>query len=193
MKRVLTLLIVSIALLPTRTEACSIREPAIFAVAQTVNANSPPTIVVSSVAVKRGVGPVDEGCGSQSSTSCDDLGVVSLTLDGMQEQMGIVFETEGNVPKGLVPTEPVAAEPELFLFFIDGATDEQEAVDFRLRITSVNAAGEMGATSEWIRVYHPGKSEGCATAPGKAGSLLPFLLLAGLLLVWRPRRSHSPK
>ncbi len=52
---------------------------------------------------------------------------------------------------------PVPGKPLQFtLPWIDGATDNQEPIDFTLAVTAVDLAGNESVPSSPIRVSHPG-------------------------------------
>jgi len=153
--------------------------------------------------IKRGVGPDITG----ASTSCDDLGTLTLTMEAAEDQrtppeeMGYRVQlAAGSLPDGLtLPAGPVRQLPlaegdqqraKLLFVWIDGATDEQEPLDFTLDITPVDRAGLEGGAAR-VRVKHPG-SDGCGLGRSPSSGSLALLLAALMLLGARRRRRSLP-
>ena len=173
--------------------ACSFGVPRHFEVDSAASPDDlgvPAAVTLALIDISRGVGPVDLGGGKMGASSCDDLGTISIDADPAAEDVGYVFEvTQGVAPEQLLPDRPIKLGESGYALFswVDGATDEQEAVDFWLAITPVNRAGVEGPASEPIHIYHPGVSAedddafgGCAQAPAPSKTPAPLLLL-GLL------------
>lgn len=160
----------------------------------------PPTDV--SVLVTRGRGPQSEGCGSSTASSCDDLGLIQLQLNEpatdnqtATEKIGYLLEVvEDRPPGGLsLPADAVRATNGTSLTFAwpDDDTDGQEIIAFSIILTPVDEAGNVGPSSDPIRVYDPGSTEGCATARPAASldAALLLMTLAGFGRAFRRRRS----
>src|SRR5262249_39723655 len=147
--------------------------------------HTPPTLpVLPSPTITRGHGPRQDGC-APSAMSCDDIGTIKFpasATDDMtpREQIGYRFSLlTGTLPAGLVlppdPIEPAAAAT-LFLHWDDGATDDQEAIDFTLSVVAIDAAGNESAPKTLNVSDHPGV--GCAVArPPGSHDPLAFLIL----------------
>ena len=118
---------------------------------------------MSVVSIKRGRGPSPDGRGS----SCDDIGEVTLKLDHATwddrtppEKMGFIWQlSAGQLPNDLLPPSgPVrlTADGQLPLFWIDGATDSQEPLEFSIIVIAIDLAGNQSQPSEAIEIKHPG-------------------------------------
>jgi hypothetical protein len=173
---------------PTPVQACSapgltphVLDPAIAATDQV--APTLPTPVVTSI--NRGQGPKRSGCG-WSGSSCDDLGSIAITnlaTDNVTpaDRIGYRFAVVGGrLPSGFsLPGETVnifISGGTLWLNWIDGATDDQEAIDFSLQIIAVDSAGNESAP-QIVRVHD--EAGGCRIAPAGSswvGSDTVFLL-----------------
>ena len=115
-----------------------------------VSDTTPPSVPVAKVdSVHRGQGPTTNANCSQSASSCDDIGSIDIALSATDDQsatdkMGYQVElVNGHLPDGLaLPTGPVLLmEGRLYLHWIDGATDDQEAISFTLAIRAMDLAG----------------------------------------------------
>ncbi|MCB9663140.1 MAG: hypothetical protein H6732_03435 [Alphaproteobacteria bacterium] len=153
----------------------------------------PEAAVVVDLAVHRGQGPEVAGC-AVATTSCDDVGRVTLDLDLPAEAVGVrITLAEGSLPEGLgLPADPVAPfDGAIVLVWTDEATHVQEPLDFVLTLRTVDAAGDEGEALDVV-VQDPG-SGGCAasTLPGRPAPAGPLLvvLAAGALL--RRRRADE--
>ena len=122
---------------------------------------SPPQMSVFSI--QRGRGPNSDGSGS----SCDDIGVIVLKLDQptqddrtLPDKIGYLWQvSDGQPPAELVPpSRPVRLRDDglLSLVWVDGATDEQEPLDFSVTVTAFDLAGNESQPSEPIHIQHPG-------------------------------------
>ena len=108
--------------------------------------------------------------GGAPGSSCNDLGFIVIELVRVdddrtpRERLGYrVTLVEGTLPGWgmssavrVVPA-PVKGKPLQFtLAWVDGATDNQEPIDFTLTVTAVDMAGNESVPSSPIRVSHPG-------------------------------------
>lgn len=133
----------------------------------------------AAVSITRGVGP--QGRFIQSSTSCDDLGWISVEILPSEPDLGFsAMMIEGEPPDGLtVSGDPFSLlEGDLLqLVWIDGATDDQEAFDFVLGLTPLDRAGNEGPT---LQIPLSDQGGGCSSTEARSG-----LMLALLALFWR--------
>lgn len=205
----LTAALVTLAL-PDDVAACSFGQTEHFfdAVEQVEDVTAPSTPSFEVEAIQRGVGPERAGCGQQSSTSCDDLGWITLRLLDVSDdrtaraEMGYLIETQGEVPEGLsVPDVPVRFDDNTFvLVWIDGAHDHQERIDFTVTMRAVDLGGNVSDPSAPVEVRdgaHDGTA--CAIAPmyrhadaRASGLALPgrTTILVGVLVLLGLRRRH---
>jgi hypothetical protein len=134
----------------------------------------PPTDV--SVLVNRGFDS-GGGCGNNLESSCDDVGNIQLSLNETatddqttSQNMGYLVQVvDGTPPRGVsISADPVRAlnGTELSFSWVDDSTDGQEVIAFSVTLTPVDEKGNMGSSSDPIRIYDPGSSEGCATNNG---------------------------
>jgi hypothetical protein len=154
---------------------------------------SPPTApIVTIQSIRRGKGPERQGC-SQTASSCDDLGMIILQVSATDDQtetasLGYRIElVSGSLPSDLsLPETAVrpATSEGLLLYWGDGNTDEQEALDFTLSIRAVDLAGNEGPPTA-VEVRDLG-SGGCSVArssqlgsPGTVAAVV--FVIAGLL------------
>ncbi len=159
---------------------------------------TPPSVPVAKVdSVRRGQGPTTNADCSQSASSCDDLGSIGIALTATDDQTApeeIGYQVEvvaGHLPDGLeLPTGPVLLmEGHLYLHWIDGATDDQEAVSFTLAIHAVDLAGN---TSTPANVEVSDGGSGCSLVGRRLGSswaATVILLLMAARLLGRFRRA----
>lgn len=144
-------------------------------------------------------------------SSCDDLGFLTLRFTPAEDDqapredeerrddelpgLGYRIDLErGELPEGAgLSTDPrYAMEDEgraaLFVTWIDGGTDDQEALDFALSVVAVDAAGNESEATEVV-VSDPGG--GCSTAPGASGSGVGLGFVLGALALRRHRWEGS--
>ena len=161
--------------------------------AKATDTTPPSAAIVTVQSTKRGKGPERQGCG-QSVSSCDDLGTILLRVSATDDQteptsLGYRVElTSGNLPAGLsLPTTAVspALSGGLMLVWIDGASDDQEALSFVLSIRAVDLAGNEGPPTS-VEVHDPGAG-GC-TMNGHNPADSPLALMAVLLAIVVLRR-----
>lgn len=102
----------------------------------------------------------------KSTTSCDDLGFLTLTFPAPlpAETVGYAFEVlAGHPPDGLLPSDPLRAITRqdgthgLTLTWIDGATLEQEPLSFVLGIRTVDCAGNRSREVTRVLVRDSGR------------------------------------
>ena len=125
-----------------------------------IDESLPQAPLVSLVEVKRGRAPQAAPGGMMPASSCDDIGMITLRVAGASddrtaaEALGyIAIVTSGEPPEGLQPREAVRApEGELVLHWLDGATDDQEPLDFELAVITVDLAGNRSAQSRPVRI-----------------------------------------
>lgn len=158
-------------------------------------APSVPTLV--DLSVTRGVGPTRAGFGSQMSTSCDDLGWISLQLSAEDdlsapENLGFVFALDSGTLPFSLPTEAVRPFDGSFTFvWIDGATDEQEPFEATVTAHTMDEAGNLSAESLLLTLSDEGREEGlksCSTGAGAPGLGLGLLGALALGLTRRGAR-----
>lgn len=193
---------------PRPAAACSFAAPAAHevdpAADDTVAPGAPTESAVDQLV--RGRGPDCDAAGICSSTSCDDIGTLVLSwASGGDDQtpdaaLGVrVTVVEGTAPAGLWPLDD-AVVPDtpggLVLHWIDGASDDQEALSFVLELTALDAAGNESAPAR-VTVEAPatvGAAPGDPALPwgcAVGGGALPTGLAAlavGLLGLVRRRR-----
>ena len=109
------------------------------------------------------------------------------------ENLGYQIEVAtGRLPDGLVlPTGAVRTlGGNLFLGWIDGASDDQEPLSFSLTIRAVDLAGNVGPPVT-VTVADPGSGSGCVVAARPLPSTWPTTTLAILFAayLWRRRRA----
>ena len=130
----------------------------------------PPERVEAAVArITRGRGPFFHENGTVTGSSCDDLGVVALRLKSVPKddrtpsgKLGYrVIHVDGELPASFIlsdkPRRDLTPDRLLIEYWIDGATDEQEPVEFALAVIAVDLAGNESAPSEPIWVRNPGR------------------------------------
>lgn len=186
-------LLIGASLLPTSAWACTISGPGAHAIDPTEaevdhTAPHPPT-GLQVVDIQRGTGPACDRSGVCSSTSCDDIAWIRLawTPGGddrtVDADLGArVRVVSGTAPEGMWPFDdavrPFAAGT-LDLVWIDGATDDQEALDFTIEVAELDRAGNE-STPTRLRVTHRGTT---TTGPTKGCSVVGTTGAAALLLV----------
>jgi hypothetical protein len=196
MRRVIGALTVAVgvALVGQRADACSVGGNVELTMQQTGIGDPPGPIGEVTYTTHRGVGPRRSGCsGGEMGTSCDDMGSVILHFkpaadpDSDAQSVGYRLLFAGVLPSGLdVPVRPIVSDGELFLHFVDGATDEQEKIDFSLTITPVDANGNEGPKSPLVHVTDAGRDTGgCSVHTGRSGTLLVPMTIVVLALLRR--------
>jgi hypothetical protein len=180
--------------------ACSYGSPPALVLDPQAQASdtTPPSVPVANVeSIRRGQGPTTYANCSQSVSSCDDFGSIGIALTATDDQaptdkMGYRVEVvAGQLPDGLaLPTGPVLLTGgHLYLHWIDGATDDQEAVSFTLAIRAVDLAGNTGPPAN-VEVSDGGS--GCSLVGRRIGSswaATVVLLLMAARFLRRSRRA----
>ena len=166
---------------------CSIAGPQEFLIDDTlVDDQAPARPELVDVEINRGQGPRKKGLVSMS-TSCDDIGFISIELEPTGEELGYYLDlVDGDLPDGMDGLPEVAwTGPGFTLTWIDEATDDQDAFAFTLSLTPVDRAGNLGDPLE-VDIEDDAATKGCSSVPGApVGSLA---LLAGLAGLARRRR-----
>ena len=182
-------------LLPASALACSLLGPLPLSVDPELEDATPPQApVVERVAIRRATGPniVD---GQVESSSCDDVGWITLVLDQppgdahRADEIGYLLErAEGTLPEGLVLAAVPWVGDTLVLPWLDVGDTRDAAVDFVLRVTPVDEAANRGEAVE-VRITDastPGSCGGCGL-----GLPAGFVPLAGALLPALRRRERA--
>jgi len=188
--------------LVTPAHACKLASNPVHstdAQAQATDGSPPSAPVVTVQSIQRGKGPEYQGC-SQSASSCDALGRIILQVSATDDQtevasLGYRIElASGSLPSGLsLPATAVrpATGSGLLLGWIDGASDDQEALSFVLAIRAVDLAGNEGPpTSVALRdAGSGGCSVGGPSPLASPGAFVAVLLIVASLL--RLRRGSA--
>lgn len=125
----------------------------------------PPSPDAALVDLRRGKGPTVGEDGSVSVSSCDDLGWISLRVEVARDdrtpddELGyLVRHVDGDLPEGMRLSENAVRHPsgQLVLHWIDGASDQQEPIDFAVSVVVVDLAGNESEPSEPVRIRHQG-------------------------------------
>ncbi|MBX2799982.1 MAG: hypothetical protein KTR31_20040 [Myxococcales bacterium] len=138
------------------------------------------------VEIVRGTAGHDTPRGWQVS-SCNDLGLVELTVRSATEEAAVGLALDwvaGELPVDLLLPEEIVSGPSVLLHWVDGAVDEQEPLDFALRLTPFDEAGDAGEPVV-VSIFDPG-STACRTGAGPLPASGAVLLLA-LALTTRRR------
>jgi hypothetical protein len=178
---------------------CSIAGPSPLVIdpaEQAVDVTPPGQVAVMAPQLKRGVGPSSSGCGERTATSCDDLGTLTLHVvppaddRTAPEQIGYRIRViAGTPPSGLTfPDQAVVPYAgRLDFVWIDGATDDQEPIDFTIEIVAVDRAGNQGQPSAPVRIVDD-RDGGCRVARGSDAQSFVLVLVALFGLRWAKRR-----
>lgn len=158
-------------------EACSLATHAKLEIVDEEPEEPPPeTPEVELENISRGHGPTSDGCFSQSSTSCDDIGSVTLKIENADPEIGYELEaTEGSPSEPLWITDPpihAFEDGTIVVTWNDEAKDNQESLDYDIAVTAVDRWGQESEDSDTVEVEHPG---GLFRA-GFPGALVPILL-----------------
>lgn len=154
---------------------------------QGVDVTPPGQVVTVAPALKRGVGPSRSGCTGETATSCDDLGRLTLHIvppaddRTAPEQLGyLVRVVAGTPPSGLTFPEQALVQYAWGLDFawIDGATDDQEPIDFSIELVAVDRAGNAGPPSAAVRIVDSRDDGGCRVARGSDAQSFVLVILA---------------
>ena len=157
---------------------------------QEMDTIDPSIPMVGEVTVVRGNG---HGCGDRAG-SCDNLGIVTIEIMANDdrttlENMGYRLELVGGAPDVTLPDYDVRADDGfLTLSWVDGATDEQEVVDFTIRVSSVDLGGNRSTGAINVPVHDAGQTA-CECRPGaRRLSVSPFALVLFAALALTARR-----
>ena len=174
--------------------ACSVAAPRLHVVDPSMQAadQTAPTLPPLTVQqIRRGKGP--EGC---SRGTCDGNGSIDFTTPATDDvtaptSIGYRFTLEaGSLPQGFtLPTE--ALEPSgdtIYLLWADGATDDQDSLDFTLRVVAIDLAGNESAPQS-VRVFDD--RGGCAVARAGSGHPVQGWIVLMLLVAVAVRRRQS--
>jgi MYXO-CTERM domain-containing protein len=187
---------------PDPARACGVSEvPASIDPSLKAVDHSPPVLPSApTVEIKRGHGPTNPGCsGGSDVTSCDDLGELLFTVAGTDDMtptdhLGYSFSlASGKLPEGFtLPATPLQAQSatSVVLFWVDGAIDGQEPLDFTLRVVAVDGAGNESA-SQLVSVQSSSTGDcrvGGTSSP--SGGAAAFVGAAAVALAAR-RRSRT--
>ena len=182
---------------PGELQACSFASLEVFRTEADgePTGEAPGAIDVAIERIKRGKGP-RRGLTESSSSSCDDIGWVDLAVEPLESEVGyrfVVVEGDPPIPFPDHPVRPPACpereqpcESSTFTFtWSDEAKNRQEPLDFRLRITPVDAWGREGP-AQTIHVTDPGSAGGGACSqtgrpsPGRVAWALLFLIVVAV-------------
>jgi len=186
------------ALYPAAARACSVRGPSPYMVDPSMQATDqvPPTLPPLSVAsLQRG--KAQEGCSSNSCEGVGTLAIAGAATDDITPDYGIGYRfslVAGALPPYFSilldqPSQATVSEGKLWLNWDDGATDDQETIDFTLRVIAIDKAGNESAPQTVRVTDDPGGA--CAIAPARAPARgLAWVAVAVLCLAsrWRRRR-----
>jgi hypothetical protein len=197
--------LVAMLLLDRPAQACSLAgwtNLVLDPTEQAADRTPPSAPTVSGLRIGRGRGPERSGCG-MSASSCDDMGTVIFAVSATDDRTAtnalgyrITF-VRGVMPPGLqLPQGDVLSGTDgtFTLFWTDGASDEQEELDFALEVRAVDRGGNVSATGTRVEVQSPG-SGGCRVSRGGAHGLpssTGALLLALLARITCRLRRRAP-
>lgn len=158
---------------------------------QAVDGQPPETPATGAVAVHRGRGPEGTGCGG-SATSCDDIGRINLIVQASDDRtpahaMGYRFAVvRGRAPIGLFARGTdfkYADGTTVSLWWDDGASDDQEDLDFDLEVRALDRAGNVSAGAATITVRSEGGGCRLAGSRSRATPSAAVLLLAMVAII----------
>jgi len=195
---------------PAPARACSIAAPTAHVVDPAMQATdqmSPALSPIPGPVIGRGFAP--GGC-SGSSSSCDDIGVIQIqpkATDDMTPAEKIGFRVTlaaGTLPSGLtLPADAIDLPPGypfVGLTWVDGATNDQDLLNFTLSIVAVDLAGNESAP-QTVVVHDDGGGSGgsasCQLSAARSGgsghtpASAAICLAVFALLIRRHRTSTS--
>jgi len=182
---------------PAPARACSAAGPTPFVVDPSLQATDhvAPTLSPLSVAgLHRG-----KAMGACSGSSCDgmgSLGIAGTATDDVSVAGSIGYRfavVTGTLPAGFTlpdgPSRVYVQDDTIWFSWDDGATDDQDDIDFTLSVVAIDAAGNESAP-QTVRVSdHPGF--GCAIARRRSDrDALVCLVVAAVTLATRRRRTR---
>lgn len=180
-------------------DACSFADPPFVLDPAAVGVDlTAPTVVIDSITLREGRAPERSGCGSVSSTSCDDIGAIRVSIGEVSddltpiEAIGYRLIIEGDtgdtgLPVGDTQTLLAFPEGEVFVRFIDDDVYNQGEWDFTVRVVAVDQAGNESEPTPPIRLTQT--ASGCS-ATG-AAPLASTVLPGALALLWLRRRRRN--
>jgi hypothetical protein len=125
---------------------------------QAVDSQPPGTPALANLKIQRGRDPKHQGCSSAAS-SCDDVGTVSFTVTALDDRttaamMGYrLTVSRGHAPDLFFLGEDVRGYDDvIYLKWTDGASDDQEDLDFDLDVRAVDLAGNVSLQAKTLRV-----------------------------------------
>lgn len=148
--------------------------------------------------IVRGRAPERSGCGWAAS-SCDDIGSVTVrtgAVDDMTPTNRIAYRltlVAGSPPTGLdLPSHAAVYSADGFvLHWVDGATGDQEDIDFTLQVVAVDLAGNESAP-QTARIRDVRGGCRIAAFPLRSARAAASALLIGLLAILAILAARSP-
>ena len=188
------------ALNPAAARACSVPGTSPYMVDASMQATDqvPPTLPRLSIAsLQRG--KAQEGCTVNSCEGIGSLAIAGAATDDVTPDTGIGYRfslVAGALPPSFSilldqPSGATVSDGEIWFHWDDGATDDQETIDFTLRVIAIDAAGNESAPQTVRVTDDPGGA--CAIAPARASARqIAWVALAALCLASRRRRRWTP-
>lgn len=186
----------AVAYAPTPASACS--APALdeaLADSALDDSEAPAAPADIDVTIRRGAAN-ECRLGRCERNSCAGVGFVTLEFtppsDDQTAPGDLAYQLEvvdGEPVPDLIPAfafRTFGAPGEVNLQWSDGATDDQEAIEFSVVLRAVDAAGNLGPPSDPIVIADPGGSAGCSIGGDRPGPLAAAFVL--LLAACRRRR-----
>ncbi|HET6611334.1 MAG TPA: hypothetical protein VFG83_05065 [Kofleriaceae bacterium] len=180
---------------PRLSAACSIAGPQAYETdPDLVDDIAPGVITVTQLRITRGTG------GSLgSSNSCDDLGFVYIYFDAPAdnttepEDMGYKIKLiDGQVPDSLnIPDVAISASGWIGFVWVDGRTDDQEAISFTLAVSAVDRAGNVGPPVSVVISDPGGGGVFCQSARSIRASWPTWLVMLAALFFAARRRAPT--
>jgi hypothetical protein len=156
-----------------RAQACSFgaNQHQLDAAETAIDLTAPSKPTIGAVTIKRGRGPSRVGC-QASGSSCDDIGAIAFVLSATDDRtpetaMGYrVTVSRGKAPPDLFPSgvDVRASSGQLWFHWLDGASDDQEGLDFDLDVRAVDLAGHVSADSSTVTIRQD--TGGCSVGRG---------------------------
>jgi hypothetical protein len=150
--------------------ACTFEPPTeheIDRLEQEVDTIAPAVPVITEVTITRGTG---HGCG-ETRMECDELGIIEIAIESNDDRtpvdkIGWHIELTGeSIPPITINPYDIEQNP-IILSWADGAYDEQEPLDFNIRIIAVDLAGNVSSSGINVPIMHGGDDGGCGCRPG---------------------------
>jgi len=135
-------------------------------------------------------------CGGNSCEGIGTLAIGAAASDDLTPANGIGYQfvlVAGALPAGFTlpqgPSKVTISDDKIWFAWDDGATDDQEDIDFTLSVVAIDAAGNESAP-QTVRVSdHPGF--GCAVARRRSTrDGLACVVVAAAILATRRRRAR---